>query len=72
MKELAGKTGVLVGLDLPSAGGGTEVAVWSPHQAIVWVKGETFKAEGETADLWSLIGMTQKDKYCMIPLTWGT
>ena len=24
MKELGGKTGVLVGLDLPSAGGGTE------------------------------------------------
>ena len=27
-KELGGKTGVLVGLDLPSAGGGTEAKVW--------------------------------------------
>ena len=27
MKELRGKTGVLVGLDLPSAGGGTEAGV---------------------------------------------
>ena len=32
MKELGGKTGVLVGLDLPSAGGGTEAGVRSPHQ----------------------------------------
>ena len=31
-KELGGKTGVLVGLDLPSAGGGTEAGVRSPHQ----------------------------------------
>ena len=31
-KELGGKTGVLVGLDLPSAGGGTEAGVQSPHQ----------------------------------------
>ena len=30
-KELAGKTGVLVRLDLPSVGGGTEAGVWSPH-----------------------------------------
>ena len=27
MKKLGGKTGVLVGLDLPSAGGGTEAGV---------------------------------------------
>ena len=27
-----GETGVLVGLDLPSAGGGTEAGVRSPHQ----------------------------------------
>ena len=27
MKEQGGKTGVLVGLDLPSAGGGTEAGV---------------------------------------------
>ena len=30
-KELGGKTGVLAGLDLPSAGGGTETGVRSPH-----------------------------------------
>ena len=30
-KELAGKTGALVGLDLPSAGGRTEAGVQSPH-----------------------------------------
>ena len=47
-----GKTEVLEGLDLPSAGGGTEAGVQSPHGAIVWVRGESFKAESETADLW--------------------
>ena len=31
MKELGGKTRELVGLDLPSVGGGTEVGVWWPH-----------------------------------------
>ena len=36
------------GLDLPSAGGGTEAGVPSPHR----VRGETFKAESEAADLW--------------------
>ena len=51
MKELGEKTGVLVGLDLPLEGGGTEAGVWSPHQGN-WVRGETFKAESETADLW--------------------
>ena len=30
-KELGGKTGVLVGLDLPLVGGGTEAGVRSPH-----------------------------------------
>ena len=30
-KELGGKTGVL-GLDLPSAGGGTEAGVHAPHE----------------------------------------
>ena len=42
---------MLVGLDLPSVGGGTEAGVRSPH----WSNGlrrETFKAESETADLW--------------------
>ena len=31
-KELGGKTGVLVGPDLPSAGGGAEADVRSPHR----------------------------------------
>ena len=34
MKEIRGKTGVLVGLELPLAGGGTEAGVRSPHGAI--------------------------------------
>ena len=51
MKELGGKTGVLVGLDLPLVGGGTEAGVWSPQQGNC-LRGETFKAESETADLW--------------------
>ena len=42
---------MLVGLDLPSAGGGTEAGVPSPRGANVWVRGETFKAESETAEL---------------------
>ena len=41
-----------VGLDLPSVGGGTEAGVWPHIGAIVGVRGETFKAESETADLW--------------------
>ena len=32
MKELGGKTGVLVGLDLPSAGEGTEAGVQSESE----------------------------------------
>ena len=51
MKEL-GKTGVLVGLDLPSAGGGPEARVPSPHWEVVLDRKETFKAKSETADLW--------------------
>ena len=43
---------MLVGLDLPSASGGTEAGS-DPHiGAIVSVRGETFKAKSETADLW--------------------
>ena len=43
---------MLVGPDLPSAGGGTEAGS-DPHSgAIVCVRGETFKAESERADLW--------------------
>ena len=52
MKELGGKTGVLVGLDLPSASGGTEAGVWSPHWGNYLSQRINFKAEGETADLW--------------------
>ena len=52
MKELGGKTGVLVVLDLPLVGGGTEAGVRSPHWGNCRVRGETFKAESETADLW--------------------
>ena len=52
MEELSRKTGVLVALDLPSAGGGTEAGVPSPYREIVRVRRETFKAESETADLW--------------------
>ena len=52
MKELGGNTRVSVGLDLPLACGETEAGV-NPHiGAIVWVKGETVKAENGTADLW--------------------
>ena len=29
--KVGGETGVLIGLDLPSVGGGTEVGVRSPH-----------------------------------------
>ena len=46
MKKLGGKTGELVGLDLPLVDEGTEAG------AIVSVRGETFEAESETADLW--------------------
>ena len=31
-EELEGKTGVLLGLDMPSVGGGAEARVRSPHQ----------------------------------------
>ena len=52
MKELSRKIGVLVGLALPSVCGATEAGVRSPHGAIVRVRGETLKAESETAGLW--------------------
>ena len=52
MKELGGKIGVLVGMDLSAACGAPETGVWSYTRAIVWVRGETFKAESERADLW--------------------
>ena len=52
MKELGGKTGVLVGLDLPLVGGRTEAGVQSPHWGNCLSQGETFKAESETADSW--------------------
>ena len=43
---------MLVGLDLPSVGGGTEAEVRSPQWGNCRVRGEIFKAESETADLW--------------------
>ena len=43
---------MLVGLDLLSVGGRTEARIRSPHQGNCLVRGETFKAESETADLW--------------------
>ena len=52
MKELGGKTGVLVGLDLPLAGGGTEAGVRSPHQGNCLSQRRNIKAKSETADLW--------------------
>ena len=51
-KEPGGETGLLVGLYLPLVGGRTEAGVWSHTGAIVWVGGEIFKADSETADLW--------------------
>ena len=51
MKEFGGQTGVLVVLDLPSAGGGTEAGVPSPYRGKC-IRGATFKAESEIADLW--------------------
>ena len=52
MKELGGKTGVLIGQDLPLVGGELKQES-DPHiRAIVWIRGETFKAESETAYLW--------------------
>ena len=51
-KELGGKTRVLVGVDLSSLGGGTEAQGSDCHiGTIVWVRGETFEAESEAADL---------------------
>ena len=53
MRELGGKAGVLVGLDLPSVGGGTEAGVQSPHWGNCLESEEKYlKAESETADLW--------------------
>ena len=50
MKELGGKTGVLVGLHLQV---GELKQAFDPHSgAVVWVRGETFKTESETADPW--------------------
>ena len=43
---------MLIGLDLPSAGGGTEAGVQSPPGANIRVRGETVKAGSETAHLW--------------------
>ena len=49
MKELEGKAGVLV----PCTWVGELKQGSDPHiRAIVWVRGKTFKADSETADLW--------------------
>ena len=48
--ELWGKTGVLVELDLPLVGGGTEAGVRSPHWGNCLSQRRN-KAERETADL---------------------
>ena len=42
---------MLVGLDLPLAGGRTEAGIRSPHQGNC-LSQETFKTESETANLW--------------------
>ena len=52
MKEPGEKTGVLVGLDLPYRVGEQKQGSYPHIRAIVWVRGETFKAESETAGLW--------------------
>ena len=52
MKELGRKTRVWVGLTCPQQVGEPKQGS-DPHiRATVWVGGETFKAESETADLW--------------------
>ena len=51
-KELGGETWVSLGLDQPSVGGELKQGS-DPHiRAIVWVRGETFRAGSERADLW--------------------
>ena len=50
MKELGGKTGVLIGLDLSSVWGWKQGS--SPHiGANVWNRDEAFEAESEKAAL---------------------
>ena len=51
-KELRGKTGVLVGLDLPSAAGELKQGSDPHSRAVVGVRGETFNVESETAGPW--------------------
>ena len=43
---------MLVGLDLPLVGGGTEAGVQFPQRGSSLSQRRTFKAEHETADLW--------------------
>ena len=43
---------MLVGLNLPSVGRGTEAGVRPPHWGQLSESEETFKAEREIADLW--------------------
>ena len=57
-KQLGGKTGVLVGLDLPLAGGGTEAGVQSPHPLGL--------LEGAVAGRWSsgIVEQSQGEGCC--------
>ena len=50
MKELGGKTGVLVVLDLPSADGGSEAGIPSPQWGSCLSQRRNINAESETAD----------------------
>ena len=51
MKEVGKKREVLVALDLPLAGGGTEQGSDLHTGATVWDRGEIVEAESEAADL---------------------
>ena len=51
-EELGGKTGVLAGLDLPRWVGELKQGSVPHIGATVSVRGETFKAESETANMW--------------------
>ena len=43
---------MLIGLDLPLVGGGTEAGIQPPHQGNYLSRGETFKVASEVAYLW--------------------
>ena len=69
MKELGGKTG-LSGTG-PARGSGELKQGSNPHTgATVYVSGETFKAESETADLWHLNGMRIRQSLLQPYIPW--